>query len=113
MLLDRLQLRIDDRAAVEGADRQRERQRLDQKPHADGRAAGGDGEADAGLVQLLHRALWRASVSSLSLVSSVPSTSETTSAIRVMAVLVSSSSVIQLPHDVVDDRLDRMRRSKR
>ena len=44
----------------------------------------GDGKADAGLVQLPHRALWRASVRILSLVSSVPSTSETTSAMRVM-----------------------------
>ena len=71
------------RAAVEGADRQRDRQRLDQKPHADGRAARGDREADAGVVQLPHRALAR-SVRILSLVRSVPSTSETTSAMRVM-----------------------------
>ena len=27
----------------------RDRERLDQKPHADGRAAGDDGEADAGI----------------------------------------------------------------
>ena len=50
-------LRIDDRAAVEGSDRERDRERLDQEAHADGRTAGDDGEADAGLMQLAHRAL--------------------------------------------------------
>ena len=57
MLFDRIQLRIDDRAAVEGADRKRDLQRLDQKSHADGRPAGGDGEADAGCMQPPHRGL--------------------------------------------------------
>ncbi len=51
MLFDRIQFGIDDRAAVEGPDRQHDRERLDQKPHADGRTAGGDGETDAGIVQ--------------------------------------------------------------
>src|SRR6266436_3686153 len=55
MLFDHLELRIDDAAAVEGPDRQRDRKRLDQKPHADGRTAGGDGKADAGIVQPLYR----------------------------------------------------------
>ena len=54
MLLDRLELGVDDRAAVEGADGQRDRKRLDQKAHADGRPAGDDGEADAGVVQFAH-----------------------------------------------------------
>jgi hypothetical protein len=57
MLLDRIQLGIDDRTAVEGADRQGDLKRLDQKPHADGRAARGDGEADAALVQFANRGL--------------------------------------------------------
>ncbi len=57
VLLDRMHLGIDDRGAVERTDRQPERQRLDQEPHADRGAAGGDGEADAGLVQPLHRGL--------------------------------------------------------
>src|SRR5260221_7381917 len=57
MLLDRLKLRIDDRAAVERADRECDLQRFDQKTHADGRPAGDDGEADPGLVQLANRAL--------------------------------------------------------
>ncbi|MGC0393332.1 hypothetical protein ABIF91_005718 [Bradyrhizobium sp. USDA 241] len=56
VLLDRPHLGIDDRGAVERADRQPQRQRLDQEAHADRGAAGGDGEADAGLVQPLHRA---------------------------------------------------------
>ena len=55
MLLDRIHLGIDDRGAVERADRQPQRQRLDQEAHADRGPAGGDGEADAGLVQPLHR----------------------------------------------------------
>src|SRR5882757_8037999 len=54
MLFDRLQLRIDDRAAVERADRQRDRQRLDQKTHPVRGPAGNDGESDAGLVQRAH-----------------------------------------------------------
>jgi len=54
MLLDRIHLGIDDRGAVERADRQPERQRLDQEAHADRGAARGDGESDAGLVQPLH-----------------------------------------------------------
>ena len=57
MLLDRLQLRIDDRTAVERPDRKRDAERLDQKPHADRRPAAGDGKTDAGIVQPLHRAL--------------------------------------------------------
>ena len=55
MLFDHLELRIDDAAAVEGPDRQRDGKRLDQEPHAEGRTAGGDGEADAGLVQPPYR----------------------------------------------------------
>ena len=51
MLFDRIHLRIDDRAAVEGADRQLELKRRDQKIHADGRAAGDDGEADPGVMK--------------------------------------------------------------
>src|SRR5882724_12659988 len=57
MLFDRLELRVDDGAAVERADRECDRQRLDQKSHADGRPAGDDGETYAGLVQLTDRAL--------------------------------------------------------
>ena len=38
MLLDRVHGGIDDRAAVEGADRKRDRKRLDQEAHADRRA---------------------------------------------------------------------------
>src|SRR5690349_813085 len=57
MLLDRPQLRIDDRRAVEGADRQRQRQRLDEKFHAEGGTAGDDGEANSGRAQLLDRGL--------------------------------------------------------
>src|SRR5689334_18494045 len=59
VLLDRLQLRVDDRTAVEGTERQRQRQRLDQKVHADGRTAGDDGEADPGGAQPLDRGLRR------------------------------------------------------
>ncbi len=55
VLFDRLQLRIDNRTAVEGADRQVDRQRFDQEVHADGRAAGDDGEADPCRAQLAHR----------------------------------------------------------
>src|ERR1700756_4460780 len=57
MLLDRVHAGINDRAAVEGADRKPDPERLDQEAHADGRAAGGDGEADPGVVQPLHRRL--------------------------------------------------------
>src|SRR5439155_20933651 len=57
MLFDHVWLRIDDAAAVEGPDRQRDRKRLDQKPHADGRTAGGNGKADAGIVQPPYRGL--------------------------------------------------------
>ena len=57
MLLDRLQFGVDNATAVEGAERQRDVQRFDEKPHADGRAARRDGEADPCLVQSLHRAL--------------------------------------------------------
>src|SRR6476660_8518364 len=57
MLFDHLELRIDDAAAVEGPDRQRDGKRLDQKPHADGRTAGGDGEVDTGFVQAPYRGL--------------------------------------------------------
>ena len=46
---------IDDRAAVEGAEGQGDRKRLDQKSHADGRAAGDDGKTDAGFAQPPHR----------------------------------------------------------
>src|SRR5262245_48717818 len=55
VLLDRLQLRVDDRAAVERAKRQRQRQRLDQEIHADGGAAGHDGEADTRRAQPADR----------------------------------------------------------
>ena len=54
MLLDRLQSRIDDRTAVEGADRQHDHKRLDQKAHADSGPTGDDREADSGLVQPAH-----------------------------------------------------------
>src|SRR5689334_9418298 len=54
VLLDRPHPGIDDGAAVEGAERQRERERFDQKFHADGWPAGDDGEADAGRTQFLH-----------------------------------------------------------
>ena len=54
MLLDRPELVVDDRAAVEGADGQRDRKRLDQKAHPDSRPAGDDSEADTGLVQLAY-----------------------------------------------------------
>jgi hypothetical protein len=54
MLLERLEPGINDRTAVEGADRKCDRKRLDQKAHADGRPAGDDGEADAGRMQLAH-----------------------------------------------------------
>src|SRR5947207_12291522 len=57
MLLDRLQLRIDDCAAVERADRQRDRQRFDQKAQPDGGPAGNDSETDAGRVQRAHGVL--------------------------------------------------------
>ena len=57
MLLDRLEPGVDDRTAVEGADGKHDRKRLDQKAHADGRPAGDDGEADAGLVQSAHGCL--------------------------------------------------------
>ena len=57
MLLDRLERGVDDRTAVEGADGKRDRKRLDQKTHADGRPAGDDGEADAGRMQLAHGCL--------------------------------------------------------
>src|SRR3954470_14709371 len=40
VLLDRPELAVDDRTAVEGADRKRDRKRLDQKTHADGWPAG-------------------------------------------------------------------------
>ena len=57
MLLDRLERGVDDRAAIEGADGERDRKRLDQKAHADGRPAGDDAEADAGRMQPAHRCL--------------------------------------------------------
>ena len=57
MLPDRPELVVNDRAAVEGADGKCDRKRLDQKTHADGRPAGDDGEADAGLVQPAHGCL--------------------------------------------------------
>jgi hypothetical protein len=57
MLFDRSQPGVDDRAAVERADRQCNLKRLDQKAHADGRSAGDDGETDTGLVQLANRTL--------------------------------------------------------
>jgi hypothetical protein len=54
MLLDRPEPGVNDRTAVEGADGKRDRKRLDQKAHADGRPAGDDGEADAGRMQPAH-----------------------------------------------------------
>ena len=91
---------VDDRAAVEGADGKRDRQRLDQKTHADGRPAGDDGEADAAACSL-STAAFRASVRTLSFVNRVPSTSETTSAIRVLG------NQVHLSDDVIHDSLDR------
>src|SRR6202030_2207734 len=57
LLFDRVQLCIDDRTAVEGPDRHDDLKRSDQKPHADGRTAGSNGEADAALLQTPKRAL--------------------------------------------------------
>src|SRR6185437_12065936 len=53
MLLDRIHVGIDDRTAVEGADRQFDLQGLDQKVHADGRPARDNGESDFRLMQAL------------------------------------------------------------
>jgi hypothetical protein len=44
-------LRIDNEASIESPDRQGDCKRFDQKPHADGRTAGGDGEIDACFAQ--------------------------------------------------------------
>src|SRR5580692_668376 len=56
MLFDRLAVRIGDRTAVERSERQCKPQRIDQESHADGRAAGDDGEGDAAVFELAHRA---------------------------------------------------------
>jgi len=39
VLLDRIELRVDDRTSIKGPDRKRDPKRLDQKPHADSRTA--------------------------------------------------------------------------
>jgi hypothetical protein len=49
-------LRVDNGASIERPDRQRDPERPDQEAHAERRAAGGDGEADAGIAQPPHRA---------------------------------------------------------
>src|SRR5712671_4023261 len=55
MLLDHCKIRPDDGAAIEGADRKPERQRLDEHPHAHGWTAAIHGELNTAFLQQPHR----------------------------------------------------------
>ena len=80
-LLDDVMVGLDDEPAVEGRDRRRERERLDEHRHPARRPAARHREVDAGVVERVHGRDRARRVSVFPLVTSVPSTSESTSRI--------------------------------